>query len=404
MANFNLLTITFIVTFSFLVAAFILFWVSLRRFLRHYNYQPLLFGIGFAIIAASNLSIFLINSFHITTWLMFFYVLGFSLILLSLITENWQYSFALAVFIPLVFSSESLWHPLAFIFFLPVSYLSLFNFCKASSACDFCTSQSNKEKEGKEWALIFFLLILSLALFNLSNFNVFANKELLLYAAIFTELAAVFGIFYHILKCVSFSRGEKTLLPLMTGFVIVVITIGYFTNTLVSAYMEKIITSSVKEEVNAVKEIVLLSYEKGKFIEMVKTKDENLNEFLDEIYAKTGIRSTIFLENERVAASLSATGKGRLIGTKIEDANVKEEVLEKGNEYTGKVEKGGELTIAAYTPIYEEDEVIGMIGTGKLLTPLYELYDRILLRTVAGVAVVMILVFSITYYTLPRRG
>lgn len=402
--NFNLWTITFIVSFSFLVAAFLIFWVSLRRFLRKKNFRPLCLGLGFIIVAITNLLVFLSYPFIITEGLMLCYLLGFELILVSLIVKKWQYFLLIGAVFPLFLPTSSNLVFSYLIVVLPVPYLAYFNFCKASSACEFCAMAEKKDKEGREWAFIFLALILSISLFSFQGSqSALASKETIYFAAILMEFTVVVGIYYHILKCVSFSKGERVLLPLMTSFVVVLTLVGYLTITLVSTYMEKFIMSSSLEEVNAVKEIVLLSYPEDKLLEKIKAKDENLDDLLDNIYAKTGLRSAIFLGNERVAATLSATGKGRMLGTRIEDAKVNKNVLKNGYDYTGKIEKGGELVIAAYTPIYDGDQIVGMVGTGKTLSFLYELHYKILLRTVAGVAMVMIIVFSVTYYTIPRR-
>lgn len=400
--DINLWTTTFIVSFSFFTAAFIIFWVSLRRFLRRRNFRPLCLGLGFIIIAGTNLLTFLFSQNQITWWLMFFYLVGFELILLSLIIKKKQYPLLLLGIFPFFILNSSIWFPFSLIFLLPIPYLAFFNFCKASSACDFCSSSENKSSERREWSLIFFMIILSIFFFVLSRSQFSDAKEIFYIASIASKSIAVILVYYHILKCITFSKGERVLLPLMTSFIIILTLISYMTISLVSSYMEKFIISSSGEEVNAVKEIILLSYPET-FIEKVKVKDEKLNDLLDNIYAKTGIRSAIFLGNERVAATFSATGKGRMVGTRIEDANVNKDVLENGYDYTGKVEKGEEFVIAAYTPIFEEDKVIGMIGTGKTLTLLYELHYKILSKTVAGVAVVMLLVFSVTYYTVPKR-
>lgn len=407
LTNFNLWTVSFIASFAFVVAALVILWSALREYFTAKNWRYLCFGSGLFMLAGTNLTLALFNPPKIISWSVILGALALELLILSLSDKNWHYALMAGPFLPLIIPKDSIVSPLAILAALPVSFLAYRNFCKLFCADAVKCKKQGNSKEGKEWGVTLVFLVLALAFYS-SGKGIFGAEAREIYygVGVIFEAAAVGMIYYHILNCINFSRSEKLLLPLMISFIVIFTTMGFIVNASVVNYLESTMKIYSLEEVRAAKSIAELKYSKTELVEKIKNKDQSLNDLSDEIMARTGIRITFFLGNERIAAAPSIMGTGRMIGAKIEDPEVKEEVLKKGDRYAGKIIKGENVAIAAYTPIYENDKVIGMIGTGKFIDGINDLQQKIVFRVTAGIVIVMIIAFGAIASTCPlkRRG
>ncbi len=123
------------------------------------------------------------------------------------------------------------------------------------------------------------------------------------------------------------------------------------------------------------------------------------NEFTDEQKRLLGCDVTIFYGVERVATSIVQNGK-RLVGTKLEHAEIINRVLKEGNNFFGKATIKGTLFHTVYMPIRTaEGDIKGILFIGKdagvirgLITKL-SLYQNVILIIVG--ALLIFVFFSI---------
>ncbi|MFC1593150.1 cache domain-containing protein [Candidatus Omnitrophota bacterium] len=102
------------------------------------------------------------------------------------------------------------------------------------------------------------------------------------------------------------------------------------------------------------------------------------NDITDNIYRITGLPSTIFINDIRIASSVSAPDKRMVLGTRAEE-NVSRQVLARGEIYRGRAKALGTWYITAYEPIYNMDnDIIGMFGIGISEKEVFALRDRLL--------------------------
>jgi methyl-accepting chemotaxis protein len=89
------------------------------------------------------------------------------------------------------------------------------------------------------------------------------------------------------------------------------------------------------------------------------------NAFVDRIKKSFGIECTVFKGDERVSTTLERDGK-RLIGTKMDNPNVIETVLQKGQQFIHRNKIAGKNYNTAYWPVMGADgKVAGMLFIGK---------------------------------------
>lgn len=91
------------------------------------------------------------------------------------------------------------------------------------------------------------------------------------------------------------------------------------------------------------------------------------NAFVDGLKNTTGLDSAIYAGNTRAATTfLAADEKSRWIGVKEENSDIKNQVLQKGNTFTGSVSVLNKPFMGAYSPLRDvNNEVVGMIFIGK---------------------------------------
>lgn len=401
--NVNVWIISFLVSLAFFVSAMIIFWSSTRDSWVNKKLITLIFGIGLMVIALTGLTQVIINAESIPIWTSFLYAFSFSVIIMSLSTKKWHYLFMPGILLSLFLPQTFPWNIVFLVIATPVIYLSYSNFCNTSCSKN-CSENNSLKQEGREWGLIFSGIIISIIFLYAARAPEYSSQSQLLFIiGTILEGTAVLVLFYHIFKCLKFSLIEKIVVPVMIVCLGALALFGFLVNVQITNYTTGELEDTVREELGAVKTIAELKYPGNQLAKMVKSKDATLNDLSDTIYAKTNIGTTFFFGNERIASVPSASGKGRMIGSKMEAPEVTETVLERGEIFVGTVSKGGSLFIAGYAPIYEGDKIIGMISTGKLLNPIYDLQSTILMRIVAGVTVITFITFVTMFFVLPRK-
>lgn len=394
-------TISFLVGFALVLGAVMVFWIALRdNFVggKLINWRKLVFALGFLVLAGVVFFVESINSPQLLGWMVLESAIGIFLISISLFNKKWEYF--LFVFAPLIYliPVNSVW----FVFlFLPVFFLSYITYKNYHLLCD-STQECNEAEAhsaGKKWAIVLIALALVGVNGALNGAGVTVVSSMV-FGAINSSLEAlaVFFVYRHIWGFTRFSRKEKILLPMLFGYVFVLTGAGFMTNYYLGTYMEKDLAATMKSNIAAVKEIMALTYPGDDLGERVKNRDTSLNDLTDKVFARTGIRSVIYLGNERIASAPSATGKGRYLGTVLENEDVTNTVLKGGQDYSGKIAKGGELLMAAYTPIYSHEKVIGMVGTGRMLNESEQVRKELTYRIIAGGGFVMLLSLGVILY------
>lgn len=394
--------IAFITSYSFCIGSVIIFWAAIRDFLVCKSYRAPFFGVGLFLVSIGNLMIYMTD---INVNVMPAFVpaaIGFVMLWLSLVRQKWQYLFGLVILIPLLIPTTSPWFVLSAMLVLIFSYLSYKNFCLV-----FCNQEKCVRKgiENKEWTLMFLFLSISLAAHIIEVTGGLATFITIVRAINIVSLVSVAGlIYYHIFKCMNFSKKEKLLFPLMIGFIVIFSVTGFLMTRMTANFAENKLENSVRENTRSIKYIADISYPNGELQRKLKEKSPDLSHLSDKILAETDLRSTFFLGNERVGASPSLTGKGRFLGTKIEDPKVKETVLVNGEVFSGRIEKSGQVLVAAYVPIYDGAQVIGMVSSAQSVDDLQSFQRNILYQITAGVAFFFLISVGTILYVLPRTA
>ncbi|MFH1338909.1 MAG: ATP-binding protein [Candidatus Omnitrophota bacterium] len=125
---------------------------------------------------------------------------------------------------------------------------------------------------------------------------------------------------------------------------------------------------------------------------------------IDKIYKSTGLPLSIFIDDIRIASNVQslAVAPGKFIGTKA-DADVREQVLQRGERYSGRKEVAGTPYLAAYEPIYNiNNEIIGMFGIGIAEKTVFAFRDR--LRQIFVIAVFLTMLAAIGFGILGSKG
>ncbi|MGE5307504.1 MAG: ATP-binding protein [Deltaproteobacteria bacterium] len=116
---------------------------------------------------------------------------------------------------------------------------------------------------------------------------------------------------------------------------------------------------------------------------------------LDAILKRTGLESSLFLGNLRVATTIQPA-KGRTIPVgELFDSPKTNSVLSSGRRFTGRVPIAGKAYRAGYTAIYDpESSVIGMLGVALPEHKVFLLRDRLIGFFAIAVILAIILSFS----------
>ncbi len=118
-------------------------------------------------------------------------------------------------------------------------------------------------------------------------------------------------------------------------------------------------------------------------------------QFVDKLITNSGIQSTFFYGDERVATSIQDEAGQRLVGTKASE-KVVETVLKQGQDYfTNGININGTEYYGYYTPIKQTgtDEIIGMFFAGDTVAQVQKAIYPI--NATIGIVILIILIISI---------
>jgi methyl-accepting chemotaxis protein len=149
---------------------------------------------------------------------------------------------------------------------------------------------------------------------------------------------------------------------------------------------------------------VPLRNQDGKIIGAISTGYVLSSEkFVDEIKRTFDCEATIFNGSTRIATTLMTDGK-RIVDTKLNNPEIENEVLKKGQRYIGESSIMGNQYLASYQPLFDEKKsATGMIFIGKKISILQVLMNRIIEWN--GIAfVVIFLVLAGTILITIRRS
>ncbi len=146
----------------------------------------------------------------------------------------------------------------------------------------------------------------------------------------------------------------------------------------------------------------------GTIVGSVVTNLELSSAFADGIKQATGLQSSVYAGKTLVATTLVApNGKTRSIGLKLNDKNITNTVLDKGQSYTGSIALVQREMLGAFLPIKDVDKVpIGMLVVSQPESALLQIAGRTVELTFMLVAVLLMLSIIPVYYitrTLTRQ-
>ena len=111
------------------------------------------------------------------------------------------------------------------------------------------------------------------------------------------------------------------------------------------------------------------------------------DEFVDEQKKILGCDITVFHDNERIATTIVQNGE-RMVGTKIENQAILQQVLEKGETYYGEADILGTKYHAAYIPVKAVDgKVAGMLFLGQDAG----IIEQLVYKLSAGIGIAMVI-------------
>lgn len=142
-----------------------------------------------------------------------------------------------------------------------------------------------------------------------------------------------------------------------------------------------------------------LKNSEGETIAILSTGYVLSNEnFVDNFKALLNSEITVFIGNERLMTTLANEQGERIVGTKLENQQINETVLEKGDIYYGQSVIQGQDYIAAYFPIRDvNSKIVGMFFVGdnsSLINHLVKNITRSLGIVTLILAIFMILVIA----------
>ncbi|MFP5259641.1 MAG: methyl-accepting chemotaxis protein [Acidobacteriota bacterium] len=142
-------------------------------------------------------------------------------------------------------------------------------------------------------------------------------------------------------------------------------------------------------------------YQDGKIIGSVTTGIDlsSSNAFVDEIKKVLGTECTIFYGDTRVATTIEREGK-RAIGTKMDNPQVLEAVLQKGGRYLNINTILGQDYTTAYWPLTGADgKIAGMLFIGRDRASIAATERTILYSTLTASCIVALVVMVVGFFT-----
>ena len=106
---------------------------------------------------------------------------------------------------------------------------------------------------------------------------------------------------------------------------------------------------------------------------------------------------TIFQDDMRVSTTVKTTGSVRWVGTPS-PAEVREDVLEQGRSFRGRMLAAGDWYVSAYAPLRSyEGRIIGMLAVGRLESAYTSTRNRVILSFFGIATLGFILILGVTY-------
>lgn len=125
------------------------------------------------------------------------------------------------------------------------------------------------------------------------------------------------------------------------------------------------------------------------------------NNYLDLMKERIGVDFTVFKGNERIATTILDAAGNRAVGTTIDHPGVLENVLKRGERWSGRFQIVGGLSIfGAYAPLRDlEDNIVGMLFAGSPTLPydLQQSQDRTIAFAILALAVAISAVVSVLF-------
>ncbi|MGA2227991.1 MAG: methyl-accepting chemotaxis protein [Syntrophobacteraceae bacterium] len=120
--------------------------------------------------------------------------------------------------------------------------------------------------------------------------------------------------------------------------------------------------------------------------------------FVDDMKKRFNVECTIFKGDERVSTTLEKDGK-RLVGTKIDNPKVIDQVLRKGLKYLGTNLIKGQVYNTAYWPIIGSDaKVIGMLFIGNDRSSIEKACRTVIMAVLISVLTIGLLMVAAGYF------
>ena len=394
-------TISYLANTAFFIAAMVSFWTGVRDYILKRNFRKFLFGTGLLFLSFGYLVISLYNNLVLPPYIVIFFVIGFNLILASLIRKKIEYIFFSLNILPILISLNQK----SIIFFsvipLVISWMSYKNYCHRSCDKNECKKIMAKSNE---WSLFFLLMTFDILFttFLITGYGEI-EKQILIYATIALEMFMAAIVYYHILRCNNYGSKEKIAIPLLMGFLMLASFGGFYINQKFQTFIEEELGNETLKETRAAILIAKSVVAPEKIEDMVLKEERTLNDVADQVLLETGIRMTFFKGNERIAAAMSASGSGRMLGSKLNDPEINKKIFDQAEPITIRVFKGGQYSMASYVPLIKDNTVIGMIGSGLFLTDFHEMQTKLLLGSMVALVVVGAGVFIVIGYNFPKE-
>jgi len=122
------------------------------------------------------------------------------------------------------------------------------------------------------------------------------------------------------------------------------------------------------------------------------------NNFVDRIKKKFGVECSVFYNDIRVCTTITKGGK-RATGTKMDNPEVMESVLRRGERYYKRNQILGKDYYTVYWPIVCADgKIVGMFFVGKDREPINKGFEKIILSVVAATVIVGLLMIVASSY------
>ena len=185
-----------------------------------------------------------------------------------------------------------------------------------------------------------------------------------------------------------------------------VLTLGAVSYYSLGLVINQAMLSKAQADIKMAMELVDRTYEGAWSVQngalykgAVKMNDQS--ELVDRIGTLTGATVTMFLGDTRVATNVQQNGK-RAVGTQA-TSNVVEQVLKKGQAYSGEAMVVGEPTLTNYLPIKNnQNEIIGMFYVGISRSFVVALEHQFYTLFLGGALILLLIGIAAAWYMARR--